>query len=57
LPRSESLHLIASSGLKLYRRDYIVFMPRFASALRPVEPWLSWLPLGAQYAVLGEKHG
>jgi hypothetical protein len=40
----------------LMRRDYIVFMPRFLAFLRPLEPWLTWLPMGAQYVVLAEKH-
>lgn len=53
---SESESLIQHAGLKLLRRDYIVFMPHTLSRLRPLEPWLAWLPIGAQYAVLGEKH-
>jgi len=31
-------------------------MPRILSWLRLLEPWLAWLPLGAQYALIGEKH-
>jgi SAM-dependent methyltransferase len=53
---AEAQSLIQGAGLQLLRRDYIVFMPRVLSVLRPLEPWLAWLPLGAQYAVLGEKH-
>jgi 2-polyprenyl-3-methyl-5-hydroxy-6-metoxy-1,4-benzoquinol methylase len=56
LPSSEAQSLLQSADLSLLRRDYIVFMPRPLARLRPLEPWLSWLPLGAQYAVLGEKH-
>jgi 2-polyprenyl-3-methyl-5-hydroxy-6-metoxy-1,4-benzoquinol methylase len=56
LPSSEAQSLLQAANLKLLRRDYIVFMPRPLARLRPLEPWLSWLPLGAQYAVLGEKH-
>ena len=56
LRSAEAKSLIQSAGLTLLRRDYIVFMPRPLARLRPLEPWLSWLPLGAQYAVLGEKH-
>ena len=54
---SEAQSLLRNAGLKLWRRDYIVFMPRMLSRLRLLEPWLGWLPLGAQYAALGEKHG
>lgn len=56
LPSLEAQSLVESAGLTLLRRDFIVFMPRMLSRLRPLEPFLAWLPLGAQYAVLGEKH-
>jgi SAM-dependent methyltransferase len=55
LKPAEAVWLVKRAGLKRLRRDYIVFMPHILSALRPLEPWLAWLPLGAQYAVLGEK--
>lgn len=56
LPSTEAQSLVKSAGLRFLRRDFIVFMPRMLSRLRPLEPFLAWLPLGAQYAVLGEKH-
>jgi SAM-dependent methyltransferase len=34
---------------------YRVFFPHFLRALRPLEPRLAWLPLGAQYYVLARK--
>lgn len=34
---------------------YRIFFPRFARALRPLERYLAWLPLGAQYFVAGQK--
>jgi len=37
------------------RRDYIVFFPKMVSWLKPLEPALMWLPLGAQYAVVAQK--
>jgi len=46
----------ARAGLGIRRRDYIVFFPKMLSAFRPLEPWVSWLPAGAQYALVGEKH-
>jgi 2-polyprenyl-3-methyl-5-hydroxy-6-metoxy-1,4-benzoquinol methylase len=52
----EVARYFSAAGLHVARRDYIVFMPRFLSWLRPVEPWLAWLPLGAQFTVIGEKH-
>jgi hypothetical protein len=38
------------------RRDYILFLPHVLAWLRPVEPWLAWLPMGAQYLMMAEKH-
>ena len=53
LGRRESVRLVERAGLGPARVDYIVFFPRFLSALRDFEPRLRWLPLGAQYAVIG----
>jgi len=52
----EMLTYLAGAQLHTVARDYIVFMPRSLAWLRRVEPALAWLPLGAQYVVLGEKH-
>jgi len=43
------------TGLRTVRRDYITFFPRWLAWFRPLEPVLSWCPLGAQYAVQGRK--
>lgn len=55
LPASETGGYFAAANLRLIRRDYIVFMPRVLSWLRRLEPWLRWLPLGAQYVFVGER--
>ena len=52
---SETAAYLKKAKLVGLRRDYIVFMPRFLAWLRPVEPWLAGLPLGAQYVLMGEK--
>lgn len=57
LPPKETMGYFRSTGLTILRRDYIVFMPRPLAWLRWLEPSLAWLPLGAQYVVLGEKRG
>jgi hypothetical protein len=36
-------------------QDYIVFFPRWLSGLRPLEEYLGWCQLGAQYAVVAGR--
>ena len=55
LPPMETCAYLRNAGLAVGRHDYIVFMPRALAWLRPLEPWISWLPAGAQYAVLARK--
>jgi 2-polyprenyl-3-methyl-5-hydroxy-6-metoxy-1,4-benzoquinol methylase len=56
LTPAETSAYFSTATLRVVRRDYIVFIPRFLSWLRPIERWLAWLPLGAQFTVIGEKH-
>ena len=51
LPRHELLGLARQAGFGNVNAQYIVFFPHALAALRPLEPWLGWLPLGAQYVV------
>ena len=55
-------HLITAGALKAVvrragfvrvRAHYCVFFPHFLRILRPLERALGWLPLGAQYCVIG----
>lgn len=46
---------LQAANLSKIHQDYIVFFPGFLSFMRRFESRLSWLPLGAQYAVVG-KH-
>jgi SAM-dependent methyltransferase len=55
LPRRETLSLAEKAGLKVARSTYTLFFPRPLSLLRPLERFLGWLPLGAQYCVELEK--
>jgi len=41
--------------LDIKRSPYILFFPWRGRFWRAVEAWLSWLPLGAQYVVIGKK--
>jgi cyclopropane fatty-acyl-phospholipid synthase-like methyltransferase len=38
------------------RLEYIMFFPRPLSLFSPLERIISWCPLGAQYAIVGEKN-
>ena len=51
----EAKRLIASGGFSDTRLDYIVFFPRALAALRPLEPKLAWMWLGAQVMVVGAR--
>ena len=44
-----------SAGLSGIQVDYIVFFPHGLRFARPIEPHLSWLPLGAQICAFGTK--
>lgn len=44
-----------ASGFVNCKNRYRLFFPHFARVLRPLERYLGWLPLGAQYYVYGEK--
>jgi ubiquinone/menaquinone biosynthesis C-methylase UbiE len=51
LRRSESLHLAHTAGFSSVHIRYIVFFPAALAVLRPIEPWLGFIPFGAQYVV------
>lgn len=50
-----SLRLLKSAGFRIQFVDFCFFFPHFARGLRPLEPALRWLPLGAQYLVVAQK--
>lgn len=56
LPSREAAGHLTAAGLRLERRDYIVFMPAFLRWLRPLESSLRSLPLGAQYVIVAAQH-
>jgi ubiquinone/menaquinone biosynthesis C-methylase UbiE len=56
LVRAHSLQArCRKAGWQVLRTSYHVFFPRFAAALRVVEPLIGWMPLGAQYSVLAKR--
>lgn len=63
-PFDENAHLIpaqrmrgtfVAAGFANPRIRYRVFFPSILRGLRPLEPWITWLPLGAQYYVAASK--
>jgi len=51
----ESRRLVRSEGLTVLRTDFVFFFPRFLKVFRPIEKFVSGLPLGAQYQILCRK--
>ncbi len=57
LTANTAKRLLHKVGLRLVERRYILFLPWRTRAYRVFERALSWLPLGAQYYILGKKAG
>jgi 2-polyprenyl-3-methyl-5-hydroxy-6-metoxy-1,4-benzoquinol methylase len=51
----EAKRLTKSAGFRPVRVEYVMFFPRAFAALRPLEPRLGWLGLGAQSLTIGEN--
>jgi SAM-dependent methyltransferase len=51
LKPGEMIKLLKDSGFSVLRRDFILFFPRFLSLLRPLERYMTAVPLGGQYVV------
>jgi SAM-dependent methyltransferase len=47
--------LLGGAGLEPLATRYLFVFPRFLRMLRPLERWLSRVPLGAQYVVFGGR--
>jgi SAM-dependent methyltransferase len=47
--------IITANGFELLKMRYFFIFPAFLGFLRPLEPLLSQLPIGAQYVVLSRK--
>jgi SAM-dependent methyltransferase len=47
---------MARAKLLRVRLDYLFFFPNFLRCLNRLERSLSWCPLGAQYAIVGERN-
>ncbi len=53
LAPGELVRLLREAGYRSVQRQFIVFFPRSLAWLRPLEPSLGWLPVGAQMMVVG----
>lgn len=51
----QGLDLIKSSGFNSCRIQYIGFVPPVLKRLLPLESFLSWLPIGAQFMLIGDR--
>ena len=51
IPRRELIDLARNAGLKVAAMSFTLFFPKPLKFFRPIERWLGWLPLGAQYCV------
>jgi len=47
--------MIRNVGMKIENSSYILFFPFFGKIFRKLEARLTWLPLGAQYAIAASK--
>jgi 2-polyprenyl-3-methyl-5-hydroxy-6-metoxy-1,4-benzoquinol methylase len=52
LKAKEMARNLRAAKMRVLIHDYIVFFPRFFAWFRPMEPYLRWCPLGAQYAMV-----
>ena len=51
----EAVRLLRGAGLDDIERNFIVFFPKALAPLRPLEPFLRFLPIGAQMMLIGTR--
>ena len=51
----ETCRLLRAGGFEIVRLDFLFVFPRLLRPLRRIEPYLTSLPIGAQYLALGRK--
>lgn len=55
LPPKETIGYLRRAGFSSVCTAYVIFFPRQLLWVRPLERWLGWCPLGAQYVVQSRK--
>lgn len=53
LPHGESERRMAEAGFRDIRTEFIMFFPKALVVFRPLERFMRWLPIGAQYVTVG----
>jgi len=51
----EAKKLLREAGFTIIRTDFLFIFPNFLRLLRPLERWISKMPLGAQFQILSRK--
>jgi SAM-dependent methyltransferase len=51
IPRRELINMGRRADLEVGSTSYTLFFPKPLKIFRPLEGWLGWLPIGAQYCV------
>lgn len=49
IPSGDMSNLIKQAGYQQLTRRFVVFFPKFLEAFIPLEKYMTWLPIGAQY--------
>ena len=55
LKRSQVINVLWEGGMEVVMQKDLVYFPAFLKLLRPLEKYLTCLPLGAQSIVVGKK--
>jgi SAM-dependent methyltransferase len=55
LTPKETAKRMQQAGFALTAAEYCLFFPKALAFLRPIEPYLGWLPLGGQYFSVGTR--
>ena len=55
LRAGETRRRLAGAGLSVESPAYYFFFPRWLRGLRPLERWMRWVPVGAQYYVAARR--
>jgi hypothetical protein len=55
IPARRLRRMLAAAGFSGAAIRYRIFFPNALRGFRPLERWLTWLPLGAQYCAIAVR--